>query len=1160
MIDGCAAPLGARAFDVLVALIERRNRVVDKNELLDLVWPGVVVEENNLQVQVATLRKLLGRRTISTIPGRGYQFTVDLQDDIVETGHVASAPDLRVPALGQAVSSSKGYRPQAERRQVTVLYLHLSQEASRQTLIDPEDLREVIAAYHHCVNDTVGRCGGHIVQLFGEGILVYFGYPVAREDDPERAVRAGLEVIAQVAALELGPGGRQARAAVATGLVVVADLTASAGPAEREIVGQAPDLAVRLLELAEPGTIIVADGTRRLVGGLFEFADLGAVSLKGVLAPVRAWKAMGPGSAEGRFEAFHAVRLTSLVGREEETELLLRRWVTAAGGEGQVVLLSGEAGIGKSRLAVALMERLADVPHASGRFFCSPQHSASALHPFIAQMERAAGIRHGDPVEARSRKLSALLAQAPASAQDMRLFASMLSLPGNGGDGAPVESPEQRRQLTLEAIVSRAEAFAARGPLLIVFEDAHWCDPTSLEALNLIVDRIRRLRALLIVTFRPEFSAPWIGESHVTALSLHRLNARQIGALIDCIEDGRHLPERVRRNIVERTDGIPLFVEEMTKALLEVRCEEQQRLVTGATATATPEVPATLQASLLARLDRLGTARDIAQMGAALGREFSHSLLAAVAQMPDADLDAALESLARSGLVFKRGMPPYQTYLFKHALVQDTAYGTLLREPRRALHARIAGVLESRFPDLVESEPELLARHSAEAGQIEKAAVFWGKAGLQSVARSALAEAMEQLTSAIEQVQRLPDTEAQRRDHIRFEVARLNALFHLKGYAAPETKAAAERARLLIETSGALGDAPGDPRLYMSVLYANWVANLVAYNSAACLDLATRFLALANEQTATGPRIVGHQIRGIAVQSLGRFGEAKEHYEQALSLYEPAEHRCLALHFGQDMRVVVLARRSQLLWILGYPDAALENVEQALSEARRIGQAVTLMYALSHVAFTLCQCGRFECAEEISKEGTALAEEKNARFWNAYGILNLGCIHALAGRAPEAIASISAGLEIRKATGATMNNSYYLSYLALAQAGVGEFELAKISIDRAIEFLEKSREQWYEAEARRAAGEIALLMPVPDRSAAEAHFTRAIEVARAQQARSWELRAASSLAKLWIGEGRRAEARDLLAGVYGGFAEGKDTLDLKRAGALIDRLPLKGGC
>src|SRR5436853_303282 len=517
---------------------------------------------------------------------------------------------------------------------------------------DDEEVPEKIREVHW--TRLEGGYGGRVWQLFGERIGVDFGYPRGHEDDPERAIRVGLESIAQVATLDVGTARLQMRVAVATGLVVVGDPMESGRALKSGIVGETPDLAARLLDIAEPGTVIIAESTRRLIGDLFELEDLGAVGLKGTEAPVRAWKAIGAGSAEGRFDAFHAAGLTALVGRDEETDLLVRRWTTAAAGEGQVVLLSGEAGIGKSRLAVALIELLVGEPLVRTRYFCSPQNSASALHPFITQMERAAGIRHGDPAKTRIDKLSALLAQSSTSAQEVRLFASMLSLRTDGTDSTPDPGPEQRRQQTLEAIVARTQALAVRNPALIVFEDAHWSDPTSLEVLNLIVDRIRKLRALLIITFRPEFEAPLTGEPHDTALCLHRLTERQSGTLIDRIENGNGLSDQVRRKIIERADGIPLFVEEMTKALLEAQGEEQERQIAGATKTAATAVPTTLHASLMARLDRLGTAKEVAQIGAALGREFPHSLLAAVAGVPDKDLDSALERLVRSGLLFRR--------------------------------------------------------------------------------------------------------------------------------------------------------------------------------------------------------------------------------------------------------------------------------------------------------------------------------------------------------------------------------------------------------------------------------------------------------------------------------------------------------------------------
>ena len=462
--------------------------------------------------------------------------------------------------------------------------------------------------------------------------------------------------------------------------------------------------------------MVIADGTRRLLGNLFELEDLGAKDLKGIAQPVRAWAALRGSSAEGRFEALHTSELTDLVGREEELELLLRRWAKAKTGEGQVLLLSGEAGIGKSRLTAALLERLATEPHTRLRYFCSPQHTDSAFYPIIGQMERAAGLAHDETPEAKLDKLDTLLAQTSTSKQDAALFAEMLSLPNDGRYPALEFAPQQRRQKTLEALTAQFAGFASRHPVLMIFEDVHWTDPTSLEAFGRAVDRIKTLPALLIVTFRLEFNAPWVGQPHVTSLTLNRLGERDAATIIERLVGNKKLPVDVMAEIVERTDGIPLFVEEMTKAMLEAKSEGEGRQTAAAVPSPALAVPASLHASLMARLDRLGPAKEVAQIGAAIGREFSHALLAAAVRRPEAELNSALERLIEAGLLFRQGVPPHATYLFKHALVQDASYGTLLREPRRALHARIAETLESQFAEIAESQPELLARHYTEAG------------------------------------------------------------------------------------------------------------------------------------------------------------------------------------------------------------------------------------------------------------------------------------------------------------------------------------------------------------------------------------------------------------------------------------------------------------
>ncbi len=550
------------------------------------------------------------------------------------------------------------------------------------------------------------------------------------------------------------------------------------------------------------------------------------------------------------------------------------------------MLISGEAGIGESRLTAALLERLTSEPHTRLRYFCSPQHTESALYPIIGQMERAAGLADDDRPQAKLDRLDALLAATSASIEDAALFAEMLSLPIDGRYPALDLTPEQRRERTLEALIAQIEALARSKPVLMIFEDAHWVDPSSLEVFGRAVDRIKALPALLIVTFRPEFNAPWVGQSHVISLTLNRLGEREAGAIIAGLVGKRELPADVIAGIVERTDGIPLFVEEMTKAVLEAESEGAARRAVAMVPSPSLAVPSSLQASLMARLDRLGAAKEAAQIGAAIGREFSHALLASVALKSGAELGSALDRLIQAGLLFRQGAPPHASYLLKHSLVRDAAYGTLLREPRRALHARIAESLERQFGQIAESQPEILARHYTEAGLIEKAAALWGKAGRLSLDRSALTEAAAQLARALEQIATLPDTPALRRERIGLQVALITPLIHVNGYAAPETKAAVEQARLLIERAEDLGEAPEDPLLLFLVLYGGWVGNFVAFNGDAARELAAQFLALAEKQRATVPLMVGHRLMGSSLLMTGDVPEGRAHLDQAVALYD----------------------------------------------------------------------------------------------------------------------------------------------------------------------------------------------------------------------------------------------------------------------------------
>jgi class 3 adenylate cyclase len=675
---------------------------------------------------------------------------------------------MSVPAatVATAVSAGRPILDTAERRQVTVMFADLVGSTALSARMDPEDLREVISAYQKCVAETVQRFGGFVAKYMGDGVLVYFGYPHAHEDDAERAVRAGLELVAAVGGLKTH-AALQTRVGIATGMVVVGDLIGSGASQEQAIVGETPNLSARLQSIAESNSVVIAEATRRLLGNLFELEDLGAKRLRGIAGQVRAWAALRPASVESRFEAFHATGLTELVGREEELEILLRRWSKAKTGEGQVVLLSGEPGIGKSRLTAALLERLAAEPHTRLRYFCSPQHTDSALYPIISQMERAAGFVHGDAAQAKLDKLDAVLAQTSTPIRDAALFAEMLSLPNDGRYPALDLAPEVRRQRTQQALTAQLTGLTRRRPALMIVEDAHWVDPTSLEVFGRTADHIKPLPVLLIVTFRPEFNAPWAGRSHVTSLALNRLGERGTAAIIARIVGNKDLPADVTAEIVERTDGIPLFVEEMTKAVLEAESEGEARQTAAAMPSSALAVPASLHASLMARLDRLGPAKEMAQIGAVIGREFSHALLAAAAHKDENALRSGLDALTSAGLLFRQGVPPSATYLFKHALVRDAAYGTLLREPRRALHARIAETLESQFAEIADNQPELLARHCTEAELIEKAAGLWGKAGQRSMARAALLEGKEQLKRALDQIATLPATLALRREEIK---------------------------------------------------------------------------------------------------------------------------------------------------------------------------------------------------------------------------------------------------------------------------------------------------------------------------------------------------------------------------------------------------------
>jgi class 3 adenylate cyclase/predicted ATPase len=1053
----------------------------------------------------------------------------------------ASAATSPAPALASVTPPTPAIAAPAtqavgERRYLTVMFCDLVDSTGISAQLDAEEWRDLVGAYLDAASAAVTEMGGQVAKKLGDGLMSLFGYPVAQENDAERAVRSALAIQRALAELNrkntgAGKPALAARIAIESGPVVV-------DPAG-EIFGDAPNIAARVQALAEPGVVLVTAQVQRQVAGLFVAEERGSHALKGVPESTvlfRLVRASGGGRRSG------ARQLTPLVGRDEEIAMLMRRWERARQGDGQLVLIVGEPGLGKSRLIEEFHIKLRETPHTWSEWSCSQLLQNSPLHP-IAEWGRQRFGAPEVPGERRLADLESTLAQVKLDpAENVPLLAPLLEIPLPKDRVANV-APQELRRRQLAALTNWVIGGAKNQPLVLVFEDLQWADPTTLDVLRGIAERGALAPLLVVATTRPEFRPPWGMRSHHTTISLAPLDREQVRRMIGELAARQALPKDVVDGVTERAGGVPLFVEEVTRLLLE-------RGARGGIQA----IPPTLQQSLMARLDRLGSAREIAQVGSVIGRGFSYGLLRALAGIEDAQLQTALERLAEADILLVQGLPPESDYRFKHGLIQDAAYENLLKSRRQGLHRRVAEILRDKFADSAAVEPELVAHHFTQAGLTEVAIEWWAKAGQRSLERSALVEAAEQLTRALGHIAGLPATPTLRREQIKLQVALITPFVHLKGFAAPETKAAAERARLLIERAEALGEPPEDPLLLFSVLYSFWVASLVAFNGDVCCDLAGHFLALAEKQGTTVPLMMGHRLMGMSLLGAGDIAESRTHLDRTLALYNPAEHRPLGARFGQDVRVTILSYRSRALWMLGYPEAARRDAEQALTNAREIGQAATLMFAVGHVPLTHIFCGDYATANAQLDEVVALADEKGTSFWKALGIMNHGCVLALNGQASDAIHIIPSGINAWQSTGATLYLPFFLSYLARAHAELGQFDDAWRCIGEATTAMETTKERWCEAEVNRLAGEIALKSPEPDAAKTENYFERAIQVARQQQAKSWELRAAMSLARLWRGQGKVREARKLLAPVYGWFTEGFDTLDLKEANALLEEL------
>jgi class 3 adenylate cyclase/predicted ATPase len=1013
--------------------------------------------------------------------------------------------------------------------------------------LDPEDLREVIAAYHGCVSEVISRYDGLVAKYMGDGVLVYFGYPQAHEDDAERAVRSGLDLVRAMDSLKPRETlALRVRIGIATGLVVVGDLIGEGAAREQAVVGETPNLAARLQALAEPGHVIISHGTRRLVGNTFELTEVGMHAVKGFAQPVRAWAVLSTSAVESRFEALHGTSIAPLVGRKQELDLLLERYDRAKDGEGQVVLLSGEPGIGKSRLLRALRTRLAEEPYMALSHYCSPYHQHSALYPAIGLIERSAGLRREEPPGAQLDKLEALLTLGAENAEEgAALLADLLAIP-TGERYAPLNlTPQEKMERTVQVLVDQLAGLAARQPVLALYEDLHWADPSMIEVLGRVIDCVQRLPVLVVVTFRPEFAAPWTGYAHVTTLTLNRLTRRQVEVVIEEITGGKALPAEVVEQILARTDGVPLFVEELTKAVLEAGLLRETGERFELAGPLPPlAIPATLHDSLMARLDRLAAAKEVAQIGAVIGRDFSHDLLAAVAPVGADGLAEALTRLVGAELIFRRGVPPNATYTFKHALVQQVAYTSLLRNRRQQLHAHVGSVLQEQFPDRVGSQPELLAHHFTEAGLTEQAIAWWRRAGERASSRSANVEAIAHLTKGLELLSQLPETPERHERELEIQMALGPVLVAARGFADPAVGHAYARAWELCQR---LED---NVRLPL-VLRGRQVFHRMRGEFGKARGFAEQLLGLAERQQDPALLLGSCQALGQDQFQTGDLMAARRTVEQGIALLEPEQHRLRNWPGGQPAEQCYLYG-AFVLWMLGYPDQALRRSEEALILATDLSNPANLINTLAFVSVVNVFRRELTAARQRAAATMEMSAEQRNPFFRAWGTVVHGWARAAQDQPEEGTAEIDQGIDAYRATGSQAWLPYFLCLQAETYLRARRPDAGLALVAEALALAEKTEERCWHAELNRIKGELLLALSSDNHAEAESCFSQSLDIARHQQAKSWELRAAISFSRLWCDQGKHKEARDLLAPIHDCFAEGFDTPDLEDAKALLD--------
>jgi DNA-binding response OmpR family regulator/class 3 adenylate cyclase/predicted ATPase len=1134
---------------LLMALVRNPGRVMSRDQLSHAITGhGAEPYGRSVDMQIGRLRRKLepdpkAPRFILTVSSAGYKFAASPQslkrnsDSSARFDGVSLDGVVPERAHGPGIDSPHSG---SERRQLTVLSCELVSSAASTISVDSEDFALIVHSIKEACATIIANMGGSIAGFAGHEVLALFGYPKAHEDDAERAVHAALDIAAKVREL-VGPSCKllQVQIGIATGLVIVSDQGA---------VGEPSIHAPHLRSIAPPQSILVAASTRRLLGRAFVCDDPVSYELVGVSEKVTACLVTGRRAVESRFSSMRGPRLTKFVGRQHELQQLLALWKRAKAGKGRVALLCGEAGIGKSRVCEVFLERITADPNITIRYQCALHHAHSPFYPIIDQLQQAAHINPEDAPEVKLEKLETALSEAGAATMaDIRSCAALLSI---ATDELPPPGPtaQQLKDLTFEALVRQVLGLARARPVVIELADAHWADSSTLELFSRIIASVRTARVLLLVSFRPEFFPQWLDEPHVTMLRLERLGREQTEAIIFEVAGHKALPPEMSTQIISKTDGVPLFVEELTKAVLESGLFQDagDRLL--ALGSVPPvAIPTTLLDSLTARLDRLGPVKEIAQIGAAIGREFSYRLLAAVAPISGPPLQAALAQLAAPELIFVRGEPPDSTYVFKHALVQDAAYGTLVRSKRQQLHSRIAGAIEEGFPDTVETQPELLAHHLVQAGLTERGISYLRKAGQRTISRSANLEAIRHLTKALELLQTRPEGAARARAALGLEAMLSQAMIAGYGYAAPET------AQVLLRAKAHINDQT-DPSQKLTILYGIWACHYVRGEVAKQTDAAAEFLGEAERHNDIAALCVAHRIIGTTHVTKGEFTAALPHLEQARALHDLQDHAPLQYQYGQDVGAAALCYLSWTLWHLGSVDQASQVAADALKRAEQLSHPHTQVFTICHARGMIDIFRRSpqdirSCANSV----VSLCREHGLSHWMAFGRILEGWAAINEGETNHGIKLFRAGVAAWREAGARLWLPLFLALEAEVYAREGRIAAALEVIEQAIGMSEETGEHLCLAEILRVkAGLLSETDSAGDQ--VEILLLKSLEIARTQQARCWELRTACDLASLWHRGGRTREAMRLLQSIYAQFTEGFDTADLRQAKLILDRL------